>query len=175
MLVLFRAGARGDDDIDTIVRRSREDPGRFNTREFGAIYVSFDETTALHELRRTTEESGDSIVDAHPCSILVVEATIGRVLDLTSVEEMKRRALTREDVQSDDVCACQRVATEAVAEGFEAIMWESAARAAGKSMAIFAERLGVESRVAVVREKPVSRDRLTEIAAESSPPAAGIP
>ena len=175
MLVLFRAGKRGDDDIDEIARRSREDPGRFNTTEFGAIYVSFDETTALHELRRTTEESGDSIVDAHPCSILVVEATISGMLDLTSADEMSRRGLTRADVQSDDVCACQRVASEAVAEGFEAIVWESAARAGGKSMAIFTERLGVKSRVAVVREKPVSRDRLSEIAAEASPPAAGIP
>jgi RES domain-containing protein len=175
MLVLFRAGARGDDDISEIVRRSREDPGRFNTTEFGAIYVSYDETTALRELRRTTEESGDSIVDADPCSILVVEATISRVLDLTSAEEMKRRGLTREDVQSDDVSACQRAATEAVAEGFEAIVWDSAARAGGKSMAIFAERLGVESAIAVVREKPVSRELLAEIAAEANPPAGGIP
>ena len=165
MLVVFRAGSRGDDDIREIVQRSREDPGRFNTRDVGAIYVSFDETTALHELRRTTEESGDSIVDADPCSILVVETTLRRVLDLTSVDELKRRGLTPADVQSDDPSACQRVAGEAVAEGFEAIVWESAARSGGKSMAIFAERLGLESSVAVVREKRVSRDRLAEIAA----------
>lgn len=175
MLVVFRAGARGDDDITGIVQRSREDPGRFNTRELGAIYVSLDETTALYELRRTTEESGDSIVDAHPASILMIEATLGRILDLTSVEEVKRRGLAPSDVQSDDVSACQRVANEAAAEGYEAIVWESAARAGGRSMAIFAERLGVESAVAVVREKPVSRERLAEIAAEVNPPGAGIP
>ena len=171
MIVVFRAGKRGDADADEIVRRSREDPGRFNTRDVGAIYVCFDETTALHELRRTTEESGDSIVDAHPCSILVVEAALGRVLDLTSLDEMKRRGLTPADVQSDDVSACQRVAAEAAAEGYEAIVWPSAARPAGKSMAIFAERLGVESSVKIVREKPVSRERLAEIAAEVSPQA----
>lgn len=167
MLVVFRAGKRGDADIDEIVRRSREDPGRFNTRDVGAIYVSFDETTALHELRKTTEESGDSLVEAHPCSILFVEASLNRILDLTSVDELKRRGLTPADIQSDDPSACQRVAGEAAAEGYEAIVWESAARSGGKSMAIFAERLGVESSVAVVREKPVSRERLSEIAAES--------
>jgi RES domain-containing protein len=164
MQIVFRAGKQGDDDLDEIVRRSREDPGRFNTREVGAIYVSFDETTALHELRRTTEESGDSILDAHPCSILVVEATLSLVLDLTSDDELERWGLTRADVQSDDPAACQRVAGEAAAEGFEAIVWESAARAAGKSMAIFAERLGVASTVVLVREKAVSRERLAEIA-----------
>src|SRR5688500_7113269 len=115
MIVVFRAGKRGDADVDEIVRRSREEPGRFNTREVGAIYVSFDETTALHELRRTTEESGDSILDAHPCSIVVVEATLGRVLDLTSPDELKRRGLTEADVQSDDLSVCQRVAGEAAA------------------------------------------------------------
>ena len=172
MQVLFRAGKRGDNDIDEIVRRSREDPGRFNTREFGAIYVAFDEDTALHELRRTTEESGDSILDADPCAILQVQGAIARILDLTSVDEMKRRGLTRADVESDDPAACQRVAAEAVAQGFEAIVWESAARAAGKSMAIFVERLGVESSVAITREKPVSRDRLAEIAAEADSRAA---
>lgn len=163
-MVVFRAGKRGDDDVGEIVQRSRGDPGRFNTRDVGAIYVSFDETTALHELRRTTEESGDSIVDAHPCSILLIEATLSRVLDLTNVDELKRRGLTPGDVKSDDASACQRVAGDAAAEGFEAIVWESAARSGGKSMAIFAERLGVESLVAVVREKPVSRERLAEIA-----------
>ena len=165
MLVVFRAGKRGDDNIEEIVRRSREDPGRFNTGDLGAIYVSFDETTALHELRKTTEESGDSLVDAHPCAILLVEASLNRVLDLTSADELKRRGLSRDDVLSDDPSACQRVAGEAGAEGYEAIVWESAARSGGKSMAIFAEKLGVESSVAVVREKPVSRDRLAEIAA----------
>lgn len=175
MLVVYRAGASGDDNIDEIVRRSREDPGRFNTRDLGAMYVSLDETTALHELRRTTEESGDSIVDTYPASVLVVEATLGRILDLTSAEEMGRRGLTPADVQSDDVSACQRVADEAVAEGFEGIVWESAARVGGRSMAIFAERLGVESAIAVVREKPVSPERLAEIAAEVNPPGAGTP
>jgi hypothetical protein len=164
MQIVFRAGRQGDDDINEIVHRSREDPGRFNTREFGAIYVSFDETTALHELRRTTEESGDSITDAHPCSILTLEASISRVLDLTSAEELERRDLMPADVQSDDPSACQRVASEAVTEGFEAIVWESAARSGGKSMAIFADLLGLGSTVEVVREKPVSRDRLAEVA-----------
>jgi hypothetical protein len=76
-----------------------------------------------------------------------------------------RRHLSRADILSDDTSACQRVAEAAIDEGVEAIMWESAARDGGLSMAIFLERLDPASCVVLAERADVTRERLAEIAA----------
>src|SRR3954466_7918459 len=103
----FRAGSPDDADLVRAARSSREDPGRFNTHEVGAVYVSRDPVTAVHELQRTVRRGGSSLSDAHPCSLLVIDASLQRMVDLTHPEEMAAWQLTPDDLVAEDMRRCQ--------------------------------------------------------------------
>src|SRR5579872_4997248 len=79
----FRACSRGETDLARTADSTRRNPGRFNTPEVGAVYVSREPTTAVEELRRSTVRDGAALVDAHPCSMLIVDVRLHEVLDLT--------------------------------------------------------------------------------------------
>jgi RES domain-containing protein len=138
--VFFRAASPDDADLLHACRTSRSDPGRFNTPSVGALYVANDPETALGELRRTIAREGSSLVDAHPCAIIAVRAALNAVLDLTDGACAEQLGLSDDDLTSEDMDACQRVADRAARDGAEAIRWPSAT-GCGESLAIFVERL----------------------------------
>lgn len=155
---MFRADHPDHTDLANTIEASRDEPGRFNTSRFGAIYVSREPDTALDELRRNNGQL------EHPCALFVVELSASKVVDLSDPRERERWQLTTKDLTSDDLSRCRDVAEAAVDQGAEVIAWPSAT-GSGLSLAVFAERLGPESRVEVVRSFELGKTVLTSVAA----------
>jgi RES domain-containing protein len=63
---------------------SRVYPGRFNTSDIGAVYVSREPETAIEELRRRAARDGVSLADMPPRSIFVIDLLLHEVVDLTA-------------------------------------------------------------------------------------------
>src|SRR5579884_3117441 len=99
----FRACSRGETDLARTADSTRRNPGRFNTPDVGAIYVSREPTTAVEELRRSAGRDGASLVVAHPCSMLVIDIRLQEVLDLTRPSQLRAWSLTPEDLTSEDM------------------------------------------------------------------------
>ena len=155
---VFRADHPDHTDLAETVEASRSEPGRFNTSRFGAIYVSREPDTALDELRKNNGQL------EHPCALFVVKLSANRVVDLSNPRERERWQLTKDDLTSDDLSRCREVAEAAVHHGAEVIVWPSAT-GSGLSLAVFAERLGPESHVEVVRTFELGKTVLTSVAA----------
>jgi RES domain-containing protein len=158
----FRAGSADDADLIRAARSSRDDPGRFNTTDVGAVYVSRDPVTAMCELQRTVHRSGCSLTDAHPCSLLVIDASLRRMVDLTQPEQMTAWALSQADLVADDMRRCQDVARAAAMQGAEGVMWPSAT-GAGQSVALFIEHLRLPSAAHTRRVHELTREMLDAI------------
>jgi RES domain-containing protein len=159
---LFRACALGHTNLDRTLEMSRTDPGRFNTSEIGVIYASLDPDTALRELQR----SGNGDVE-EDCALLVVDAVIANVLDLTDASVRARWDLPETELTSDDMTACQRIVPAVVSLGFEAVRWSSAA-GAGDSMAVYLDRFSADSRCVVMACHPLERETLDQCRAGRS-------
>ena len=79
----FRATSPRYSDLHKTAAMSRLYPGRFNTPNVGAVYVSREPETAVEELRRRAARDGISLADMHPRSIFVLDLLLHEVVDLT--------------------------------------------------------------------------------------------
>lgn len=130
--------------------------GRFNpSGEFGAIYVSLEKETAIAELQRRAAQTGIGVNELLPRILLVVEADLQRVLDLTDEDTRRGWGLPSEGITSDDYQPCQEVGQAARRAGYEAVLFPSAARAGGRNLAIFTDRLRPGSALEVKEQKPL--------------------
>jgi RES domain-containing protein len=163
----FRACAPTDTDFARTAESTREELGRFNTKAVGALYLSLEPETAIEELRRTTERDGTSLLDADPCSILVVDLALDHVVDLTAAESLQAWRLTTSDLEDDDMRCCQEAAERIIHAGAEGVLWPSAT-GRGRSLAVFVARLGEESHATLVRTHDVSCEALRAIEAGAS-------
>jgi len=155
---VFRADHPDHTDLSQTIAASREEPGRFNTSRFGAIYLSREPETAINELRRNNGHV------EHPCALFVVSLSAEKILDLSDDDERTRWQLTHEDLVSDDLTRCREVAESAVREGIEVILWPSAT-GSGCSLAVFAEHLRQESRVEIVHSFEMTPSAIASIIA----------
>ncbi len=146
---VFRADHPEHTDLSETAEASRKEPGRFNTSRFGAVYLSLEPDTAIHERQRN-----DGRVD-HPCALLVVSLSVDNVVDLTTDEQLARWGLSRDDLTSDDLSRTQRVAEMAFENGAQAIVWPSAT-GKGLSLAVFFDRLNESSDLGVLQSFDLS-------------------
>jgi len=158
----FRATSPRYGDLHHTAAMSRSFPGRFNTTDVGAVYVSREPQTAVDEHRRRAARDGISLTEMHPRSLFVIDLLLHRVVDLRTREELTAWGLTPDDVASDDMRRCQEVADVAARLGAEAIRWNSAT-GAGQSFAIFVERLLPGSHADVLRAFDLTRAMLAAI------------
>jgi RES domain-containing protein len=154
--VVFRADHPDHNDLERTVEASRQEPGRFNTSEFGAVYVSREAETAISELRRNKEGLD------HPCALFVVSLSASTITDLSDPAERDRWKLSLEDLTSDDMSRCRQIAESAVREGIEAIIWPSAT-GSGRSLAVFAERLREGSHLEILHSFELSRTVMASV------------
>ena len=141
---------------------SRLYPGRFNTPNVGAVYVSREPETAIEELRRRAARDGISLADMHPRSVFVLDLLLHEVLDLTVPASLESWGLTASDLLNDDMVRCQEVAGIAARLGVEAIRWASAT-GAGQSFAVFLDQLRPGSHVEIRGRFDLGREMLDAI------------
>jgi hypothetical protein len=146
---------------------SRLYPGRFNSADVGAVYVSREPETAIEELRRRAARDGVSLADMHPRSIFVIDLLLHEVIDLTAPGQLESWGLTRRDLLSDDMERCQEVADISARIGAEAIRWTSAT-GAGHSLAVFVDQLRPGSYAEIRKSFDLTREVLGGIAAGAS-------
>jgi len=141
----YRATRPEHADLDGSVAASRRKPGRFNTSEFGALYLCRDAPTAIEEFQ-TTEDGRD----ADGCVIAVVRFSVRNLLDLTNQSNLVAWGLDRDQLMSDDQTSCRQIARAAIEQGWEAVQWPSAT-GKGTSLALFLEKLAAGSTVELLR------------------------
>ena len=142
-------------DLRRVAEETRKDPGRFNTKDVGALYLSLQPETAIAELRKNLERDGKSPDEEKPWALFTVVVALERVVDLTVAETLASWELTRADLSSEKMTATQRAAARMVEQGCEAVLWPSAA-GSGESLAIFMSHLTSGSRVSLARSRDLS-------------------
>jgi len=152
-------------DLAETAKASRNEPGRFNTSRFGAVYLSLEPDTAIRE-RQRNEGKGQ-----HPCALFVVSLSVESVVDLSTDERLEQWGLTRADLTSDDLSCTQQMAEAAVATGVQAIVWPSAT-GQGSSLAVFYDRLTDGSDLDVIQSFELSTTVMN--AADAGVPIATI-
>jgi RES domain-containing protein len=175
----FRATSPRYADLHKTAAMSRLHPGRFNTADVGAVYVSREPETAIEELRRRAARDAVSLADMHPRSIFEVDLLLHEVLDLRVPGQLESWGLTQGDLLSDETARCQEVASLAARLGAEAIRWTSAT-GAGQSLAVFVDQLRPGSHAEIVRSFDLTREMLGAIASGASatafiPALRGVP
>lgn len=136
--------------------------GRFNTPEFGAVYVSREPDTACEELRRRLGRAGENLEQVHPRSIFVLEIHLHQIADIRTVEDLATWGLAPGDIRAHDMTRCQEMATVTVRLGYEAVRWRSAT-GTGESLALYVDQLRPGSRVQITNEFPLTRVMLGEL------------
>ncbi len=121
------------------------------------MYVSLDRDTVLHELYRRAQRFGLSVTDLLPRSLLTLHVQLSRVLDLCDAATALAWDLTRDDLGSDDMTACQEVGRAARREGYEGIRFPAAA-GAGDNIAIFLDRLHPGSHIEIAANEDLALD-----------------
>jgi RES domain-containing protein len=160
----FRATSPRYSDLHKTAAMSRRYPGRFNSADVGAVYVSREPETAVDELRRRAARDGVSLADMHPRSILVIDLLLRDVVDLTTSRQLDAWGLSPGDLVSDNLERCQEAADVAGRLGAEAIRWASAT-GAGQSFALFVDQLRPGSHVEIAKSFHLTREMLNAIAA----------
>lgn len=159
--VVFRATSPRYRDLHRTAEITRLEwaRGRFNTAEYGAVYVAREPDTACDELRRRLERSGESLERVHPRSVFALEIHLHAVADIRTVDGLTAWGLTPGDVHAGELDRCQEVASVAVRLGYEAMRWRSAT-GTGESLALYVDHLRPGSRVQVRAEHELTRDML---------------
>ena len=160
--VAFRACSPDKTDLVKTAAATREDPGRFNTERFGAVYLSREPDTAIAEVRRMVAREGKSLVDAHPCAILAVTVDVDNIVDLTTPVARAAWGLSLDDLQSDDMDRCREAAAHIARAGASGVRWPSAA-ANGQSLALYIDQLSEPARVAISNTYALSCEMLHAI------------
>jgi RES domain-containing protein len=163
----FRATSPRYADLHRTAAMSRLYPGRFNTADVGALYVSCEPDTAVEELRRRAARDALSLADMHPRSIFVIDLFLHEVVDLTAPGQLEAWGLTERDLLSDDLARCQEVAGIAARLGAEAMRWTSAT-GAGQSLAVFVDQLRPGSHVEIIKSFDLTREMLAAAATGAS-------
>lgn len=141
---------------EAALKGSKRAGGRFNPAgEFGALYLSREKGTAIAELKRRAARTGIDREELLPRVLLVVEAELQKVLDLTNPEIRSSWGLTAADLGSDDHRPCREVAHAAREAGYEAILFPSAADESGRNLAVFSDRLRPGSSLDVSETTPL--------------------
>lgn len=162
--VVFRATSPRYRDLHrtaAITRRAYA-LGRFNSPEFGAVYVSREPDTACEELRRRLERAGENLEQVHPRSVFVLDIHLHQVADIRTTENLAAWGLTPDDIRTDEMKRCQEMAVVAVRLSHEAVRWRSAT-GTGESLALYIDQLRPGSRVQITREFPLTREMLSEL------------
>jgi RES domain-containing protein len=144
------------------ITRHPESHGRFNTAEFGAVYVSREPGTACQELRRRLARAGEDLERVHPRSIFVLDVHLHVVADIRTAKSLELWGLTADDVKGDEMERCQEMAAVATRLGYEAVRW-NAATGAGESLALYIDQLIPDSQVRIAAEHPLTREMLSEL------------
>ena len=162
--VVFRATSPRYRDLHRTVEITRraESHGRFNTAEFGAVYVSREPDTACQELRRRLARAGEDLERVHPRSIFVLDIHLHIVADIRTAKSLSLWGLTVDDVNADEMERCQEMAAVAMRLGCEAVRW-NAATGMGESLALYVDHLNPGSRVQFAEEYPLTREMLSEL------------
>ncbi len=163
----FRATSPRYSDLHKTAAMSRLYPGRFNSADVGAVYVSREPETAIEELRRRAARDGVSLADMHPRSVFVIDLLLQEVIDLTAPGSLESWGLTQRDLARGDMERCQEVAGIAARVGAEAIRWTSAT-GAGKSLAVFVDQLRPGSHADIAKGFDLTADMLRAIASGAS-------
>jgi RES domain-containing protein len=141
----YRATRPEHADLGGSVDASRRKPGRFNTRDVGALYLCREAPTALEEFQTT-----DDGREADQCVIAVVRFAVSNLLDLTNPSILAAWGVAREHLTDDDTSRCQQIAHAALEQGWEGIQWPSAT-GKGTSLALYLDHLAAGSSVDVLR------------------------
>jgi RES domain-containing protein len=144
------------------ITKRAESHGRFNTAEFGAVYVSREPGTACQELRRRLARAGADLDRVHPRSIFVLDVHLHAVADIRTAKSLALWGLTADDVNADDMGHCQAMAAVATQLGYEAVRW-NAATGEGESLALYVGQLRPDSQVRIAAEHPLTREMLSEM------------
>ena len=162
--VVFRATSPRYRDLHRTAAITRQPYalGRFNTPEFGAVYVSREPDTACEELRRRLQRAGENLEQVHPRSIFVLDIHLHQVADIRTVEDLAAWGLTPDDIRADEMTRCQEVAVVTVRLGYEAVRWRSAT-GTGESLALYVDRLRPGSRVQITDEFRLTREMLSAL------------
>lgn len=135
--------------------------GRWNPpSSFPVIYTSLDTGTAVLEVTRTAMRIGLLETDLLPRVLMTIRTKLGRVLDLSDPEVLRKAALTPSVLTDDDVRICQAIGDAANYLGFEAVLAPSAA-APGRTLAIFPNRLRASSSLEIVGKEILETGDLT--------------
>lgn len=138
--------------------------GRWNPPGVTALYGSTTDATALEESKTNDRYFG--IVNRSPRLVVAVEATLGRVLDLTSAAVRRQLGVTVAELMAEDwrklleagresfTQALGRAAFQAGASG---ILARSAVAPAGVNVVVFSSNLGKGESVAVVEGEKLRR------------------
>lgn len=160
--LVFRVTEPENKDLSQTAETSKQDPGRFNTGETGAVYVSREPHTAIEELRRQAKKDNSSLAGEYPQSILVINVSVSALTDLTIPETRQAWGLTIEDLTDEDDSCCQNVAADLIKSGTEAVRWISAT-GEGQSLAIYFEKLLPNSFAEIVDEIELEKDVLKKL------------
>ena len=127
--------------------------GRFNFRgAFPVLYLSCDLHTCLEETTQAFRQSGSTVAQALPRTVVGIEVGLNRVLDLTAPMQRRRLGVTKASLTGADWVMTQDAENrEALTQelgrlarnaGFEALLVPSAALPrTGKNLVIFSEQL----------------------------------
>ena len=152
---IFRVVREGLDPLATT--GSLKAGGRFNSpKEFGVLYTSLDENTAVKEVVRGLKARGVD-PDQFPAGtwwIYELEVKLESVLDLTDADVVRNSGIQESSLTGDDVSTPRRIAAEAREQGYEALLVPSAVARGLKNLVIFLDKLS--ARPIVLSSKPVS-------------------
>ena len=127
------------------VEGSLQHGGRYNPiGGFGALYCAESRAVCAAEIGKPAARH-----PVLPYRLARIRVQLQRVLDLTDASTLTALGLRPEDLTGQDWDATQRLAAQARAAGFEALLVPSAA-GPGRNLVVFPDRLDPGSRVRVV-------------------------
>jgi RES domain-containing protein len=158
--VVYRVVREGLDPLTTTA--SLRAGGRFNPpNEFGALYTSFEVTTAAREVARGFKQRGidpDQFPEA-AWWVYELEVKLESILDLTDADVLRKSGLQRDSLTASDVNATRQIAAEARQRGYQALLVPSAAASGSKNLVIFLDK--ASARPKVLSSRPVSLGKTT--------------
>jgi RES domain-containing protein len=123
--------------------------GRWNPpNSFATIYLAVERETAIAEFNRMAARAGRRPQDFTPRRLYRFELRLRRLVDLRPAPARKAVDLSDDDLFGDDASACQAVGEAVETLGREGIIAPSAT-GSGIVLAVFFDRLGSDSEVAV--------------------------
>ncbi len=154
---VFRHCAPDHKDLWSTLEHNKRWGGRYNPpHEFGALYVSCEEATAIEELDRRARSQGVPRSHLLPRLLLTLHLKVQKVLDLTDAAVRQAWGVTLEEItQEDDYARCHEIARVAREGGYEAIRYP-AYTTGHDNYAIFLDMLQLGSELSIEDERLLS-------------------